>query len=266
MQLTRDNNITRIFDYLIYPETRKPNIACLVILFDEKTQTEVKRTVTDINGYYEFIIEDLPVSKYTLQFYGSNTKPKLKPDGDWEIFENVNADKVRADGNYIGDVYLKNPVPEGDDIPLLVDGKFVDVYNHKKVIWSAYNLADSSYNSSISANPDQLFFNNSHSSGYLSKFYVRYVKQAGDRFVILKIFPNFVLTSSLFNSPGILAARFLLDGGSVPDDTDLSELEELIVDISGNNVGEAYDFVFQVKRTGTIASDIAIRLNEVFII
>jgi len=66
-----------------------PNIACLVILFSEVTGLEAARTTTNKLGYYEFVfnISGFVFGNYQVQFYGSDTKQKWTPLGDWEIIQ-----------------------------------------------------------------------------------------------------------------------------------------------------------------------------------
>jgi hypothetical protein len=79
----------KIFDYLV--TNNKANIACLVILFNINNKKEIARTTTDNKGYYEFLTAQLKTGTYELQFYGSDTVQKLKPDGDWERFDFISS-------------------------------------------------------------------------------------------------------------------------------------------------------------------------------
>lgn len=86
----------KIFDVAVGFKTKKPLAGCLTVLFKPDTN-EIWRTVTNKNGYYEFILDrdGMTYGIYEIRFYGSNAIQKYNPSGDWITFEISDA------GNYV---------------------------------------------------------------------------------------------------------------------------------------------------------------------
>ncbi|MCK9209294.1 MAG: hypothetical protein M0P61_00520 [Ignavibacteriaceae bacterium] len=93
-----------------------PNLACLVILICEITGLEAARTTTNKYGYYEFVfnLSGFVFGNYQVKFYGSDTRPKFAPLGDWEVIPIGDPKEATLLFNQLPTVGISESATEGD--------------------------------------------------------------------------------------------------------------------------------------------------------